>query len=183
MYLVMTTMLYNVSNPHDNPSDCYNINTAFAQILILCIDSSVQVSSQGESTASDVLIDQQGLQLFHPRWRNRRNQYLADSIATARKITSIDSVCQIARVRWDQPHTYKTNQQRTSSLVSYTVLNFSAVLANHNQSVICFEVIKANHLVRALSCRHIYHKRCFDQWFVEFCKEYCPLCLCLVSAI
>lgn len=32
-YLVITTMLYNVSNPHDNPSDCYNINTAFAQIL------------------------------------------------------------------------------------------------------------------------------------------------------
>ena len=33
MYLVTATMFQNVSNPHDNPSDLYDINNDFAQIM------------------------------------------------------------------------------------------------------------------------------------------------------
>ena len=45
--------------------------------------------------------------------------------------------------------------------------------------VICLERISANDPIRALSCRHIYHRQCFDRWFTES-NEYCPLCHCLV---
>ncbi|KAF1994112.1 hypothetical protein P154DRAFT_39274 [Amniculicola lignicola CBS 123094] len=41
--------------------------------------------------------------------------------------------------------------------------------------VICLDVIKPKDYIRALNCRHIYHKRCFDRWFVDS-HEYCPLC-------
>ncbi|OAK99679.1 hypothetical protein IQ06DRAFT_150030 [Phaeosphaeriaceae sp. SRC1lsM3a] len=45
--------------------------------------------------------------------------------------------------------------------------------------VICLEVIQDIHLIRALSCRHVFHGQCFDQWFTDF-HEYCPLCHCIV---
>ncbi|OAL44805.1 hypothetical protein IQ07DRAFT_604744 [Pyrenochaeta sp. DS3sAY3a] len=37
------------------------------------------------------------------------------------------------------------------------------ISSRHQFCVICLEIIKANHLVRVLDCRHVYHKRCFDR--------------------
>ncbi|KAF1814203.1 hypothetical protein P152DRAFT_263879 [Eremomyces bilateralis CBS 781.70] len=41
--------------------------------------------------------------------------------------------------------------------------------------VICLEPIESSQLIRALSCRHLYHRACFDHWFKGF-HDFCPLC-------
>lgn len=44
--------------------------------------------------------------------------------------------------------------------------------------VICFDQIAAdsNEPVRELRCRHVYHKRCIDVWFLDRGADTCPLC-------
>jgi hypothetical protein len=49
------------------------------------------------------------------------------------------------------------------------------------QSVICLDLIGENDLIRALSCRHIYHTQCFDPWF-SGTHDFCPMCHRLVLA-
>jgi hypothetical protein len=53
MYFVTATMFQNVSNPHDNPSDRYDINNNFAQIMsvvgfcaLVLLCGSVQFTSE-----------------------------------------------------------------------------------------------------------------------------------------
>lgn len=53
--------------------------------------------------------------------------------------------------------------------------------ANSQKSVFCLEVIKEKENIRELKCRHLYHKACFDQWFVRG-KNRCPLCMTAVLA-
>jgi hypothetical protein len=49
-------------------------------------------------------------------------------------------------------------------------------------SVICLDPIKEHDLIRALSCRHIYHTQCFDPWFSSS-HDFCPMCHRLVLAL
>ncbi|XP_042326959.1 E3 ubiquitin-protein ligase RNF133-like [Sceloporus undulatus] len=40
--------------------------------------------------------------------------------------------------------------------------------------VVCFEAYKVREVVRILTCKHIFHKRCIDPWLLK--QGTCPLC-------
>ena len=39
---------------------------------------------------------------------------------------------------------------------------------------ICFDCFEADEVVRALSCKHTFHRRCIGKWFVKSSR--CPIC-------
>ncbi|KAI4313868.1 hypothetical protein L6164_026815 [Bauhinia variegata] len=50
-----------------------------------------------------------------------------------------------------------------------------------SKCIVCLSSLKDGDLVRKLSCRHVFHKHCFDGW-LDSLKFNCPLCrLPLVS--
>lgn len=42
--------------------------------------------------------------------------------------------------------------------------------------VVCLETYKQREVVRILTCRHIFHKRCIDRWLLK--RGTCPICSC-----
>lgn len=42
--------------------------------------------------------------------------------------------------------------------------------------VVCLETYKQRELVRILTCRHVFHKRCIDRWLLK--RGTCPICSC-----
>ncbi|KAF4350984.1 hypothetical protein F8388_021691 [Cannabis sativa] len=47
--------------------------------------------------------------------------------------------------------------------------------SNSDDCVVCMSTLRAGEQVRKLSCRHVFHKNCFDGW-LEHLNFNCPLC-------
>lgn len=51
------------------------------------------------------------------------------------------------------------------------------LLNNENICSICFEDYKVNEFKRELHiCKHTFHKKCIDKWFLKNSKLECPIC-------
>ncbi|KAH0616564.1 hypothetical protein JD844_027765 [Phrynosoma platyrhinos] len=44
--------------------------------------------------------------------------------------------------------------------------------------VVCLEAYKLREIVRILTCKHIFHKRCIDRWLLK--RGTCPMCNCSI---
>ena len=59
-------------------------------------------------------------------------------------------------------------------LRSIPPLVYHAGMKCDNDCVICMAPVEVGDKVRALSCRHIFHSECLDEWLVW--RRVCPLC-------
>jgi hypothetical protein len=60
-----------------------------------------------------------------------------------------------------------------------TQLKYKDPLTNHlanRSSVVCFEALQADSMVRCLQCHHIFHAACIDAWLLRH-HTTCPLCM------
>ncbi|KAH0502908.1 RING finger protein 148 [Microtus ochrogaster] len=47
---------------------------------------------------------------------------------------------------------------------------------NEDNCVVCFDMYKAQDVIRILTCRHFFHKTCIDPWLLA--HRTCPMCKC-----
>ncbi|XP_051007824.1 RING finger protein 148 [Acomys russatus] len=47
---------------------------------------------------------------------------------------------------------------------------------NEDSCVVCFDIYKAQDVIRILTCKHFFHKTCIDPWLLA--HRTCPMCKC-----
>lgn len=78
---------------------------------------------------------------------------------------------------------YEQNNRRKIILENLDIRPAKRCPKNKNIDCnICISLVESTELIRQLNCKHIFHKKCIDTWFIK-CDEdniHCPMCRCIV---
>uniref|UniRef100_A0A803T2Y1 RING-type domain-containing protein n=1 Tax=Anolis carolinensis TaxID=28377 RepID=A0A803T2Y1_ANOCA len=79
--------------------------------------------------------------------------------------------------RYDKPRTQISKTQLWQAVHSLELrkLKKGEFDLAEETCVVCLETYKPRDVVRILTCRHIFHKRCIDRWLLK--RRICPICI------
>ncbi len=79
--------------------------------------------------------------------------------------------------QFDNYNNFSELQDVKIGLINNNILKYTKVECNKNDDslcVICQDDLKIEDIVRRISCNHIFHIECIDEWFIE--NKKCPIC-------
>ncbi|KAF7246529.1 hypothetical protein EYD10_07318 [Varanus komodoensis] len=75
-------------------------------------------------------------------------------------------------------HNSKTELQKAVHSLALRKLKKGEFDLAEETCVVCLEKYKPREVVRILTCRHVFHRRCIDRWLLK--RGICPICNCAI---
>ncbi len=99
--------------------------------------------------------------------------YIVFAIVSSDGFIAVFSLLYIMGFMWECCE-LKQYVKSIKSVKEYSKLEVVVDYRGEEECCICYEGLKSENVVVRLSCDHMYHKECIEEWFKE--KRICPYC-------